>query len=90
MISGSVRRPRAVSHHDASAPLKVAILRNPTPWGRFLLSGRGQYPIQTLELPRTALGLSNPLLNGWTARCGPHILDPMVGEPATYVQGFPA
>jgi len=42
------------------------------------------------EPPRTALGRSNPYVDGWITRRGPHTLDPMVGEPATDVQGSPS
>lgn len=37
----------------------------------FLLSGGTDYPIQVKEPPRTALGLSNPKMSGWAARCSP-------------------
>lgn len=42
-----------------------------------------------MEQRRTAPGLSNPWLAVGVGRDGTTILEPMVGEPMAYVQGYP-
>lgn len=90
---GKFSGPTSGSTDGSSVPLKLAIQRNTVAWGRlnsFLLSENADCPIQAKEPPRTVLGRSNPLLNGRTARCSPHNLDPYGRGACDVCPGLPS